>query len=61
MVSDTHFYSMEDRLNQYQTGVTSQFEYLQERIDCIEGRMECQHEKMMAYLHFVFPPPLPEP
>ena len=29
MISDTHFYSMEDMLDQYQTGFTSQFEYLQ--------------------------------
>ena len=28
MVSDTHFYSMEDRMDQYQASFTSQFEYL---------------------------------
>ena len=29
VVSDTRFYSIEDRMDQYQTGFTSQFEYLQ--------------------------------
>ena len=29
VVSDTRFYSMEDRIDQYQIGFTSQFEYLQ--------------------------------
>ena len=29
VVSDTRFYSMEDRMDQYQTGFTSQFKYLQ--------------------------------
>ena len=28
IVSDTRFYSMEDRMDQYQTDITSQFEYL---------------------------------
>ena len=28
VVSDTRFYSMEDRMDQYQTNFTSQFEYL---------------------------------
>ncbi|WKA12755.1 hypothetical protein VitviT2T_030111 [Vitis vinifera] len=28
VVNDTRFYSMEDRMNRYQTGFTSQFEYL---------------------------------
>ena len=82
IVSDTRFYSMEDRMDQYQAGFTSQFEHLQQRFehleDCmdqhqagltsqfehfqqrierIEDRMQSQHEEMMAYLHFVFPPP----
>ena len=29
VVSDTRFYSMENRMDQYQIGFTSQFEYLQ--------------------------------
>ena len=29
VVSDTWFYSIEDRMDQYQIGFTSQFEYLQ--------------------------------
>ena len=33
-------YSMDDRIDHYQTGFTSQFEYLQQKIDCIEDLME---------------------
>ena len=29
IVSDTRFYSIEDRMDRYQVGFTSQFEYLQ--------------------------------
>nr|CAN67765.1 hypothetical protein VITISV_030965 [Vitis vinifera] len=29
VVNDTRFYSMKDRMDQYQAGLTSQFEYLQ--------------------------------
>ena len=59
MVSDTRFYSMEDRMDQYQVGFTSQFEYLQHRIECIEDRLERQNEEMMTYLCSMFPPPPP--
>ena len=59
MVSDTRFYSMEDRMDQYQASFTSQFEYLQQMIDRIEDGLERQHEKMMPYLHSMFPPPQP--
>ena len=59
MVSDTRFYSMEDCMDQYQASFTSQFEYLQQMIDRIRDRLELQHEKMMPYLHFMFPPPQP--
>ena len=59
VVNDTRFYSMEDRMDQYQVGFTSQFEYLQQRIDCIEDRLEHQHEEMMAYPCFLFPFPPP--
>ena len=69
-------------MDQYQTGFTSQFEYLQQRfermedrmdqqqaafdhlqqrIECIESHQESQHEKMMAYLRSMFPPPPPQP
>ena len=38
--SDTRFYSMEDRMDRYQSGFTSQFKYLQQRFehmkDCID-------------------------
>ena len=59
--SVTRFYSMEDKMDQYQTRFTSQFEYFQQRIDHIQDHMERQHKEMMAYLHFVFPPPPPQP
>ena len=59
MVSDTRFYSMEDCMDQYQASFTSQFEYLQQMIDRIRDRLELQHEKMMPYLHSMFPPPQP--
>ena len=57
MVNDTRFYSMEDLMDQYQAGFTSQFEYLQQMIECIEDRLERQHEEMMDYMRFVLPPP----
>ena len=60
MFSDTHVYSMEDRMDQYQVSFTSQFEYLQHRIDHIKDRLECHHEEMIAYLRSVFPPPPPQ-
>ena len=43
VVSDTWFYSMEDRMDQYQVGFTSQFEHLQQRFECLENRMD-QHQ-----------------
>ncbi|KAL6342965.1 hypothetical protein AAG906_016985 [Vitis piasezkii] len=42
VVSDTQFYSMENRMDQYQTGFTSQFEYLQQIFKRIEDRMDQQ-------------------
>ena len=59
VVSDTRFYSMENHIDQYQTGFTTQFEHLEQRLGHIEERMDQQHEKMMAYLRSVFPPPSP--
>ena len=41
VVNDTRFYSMEDMMDQYQTRFTSQFEYLQQMIDCIKDCMVC--------------------
>ena len=61
MVSDTQLYSMEDRMDQYQASFTSQFEYLQQRIECIKDRLEHQHKEVMAYLCSMFPPPPPQP
>ena len=82
VVSNTRFYSIEDRMDQYQTSFISQFEYqqqrfermedrmdqqqadfehLHQRIECIESRLESQHEEMMAYLRSVFPPSSPQP
>ena len=43
VVSDTRFYSMEDRMDQYQANFTSQFEYLQHRFERLENRMD-QHQ-----------------
>ena len=40
--SDTQFYSMEDRMDQYQIGFTSQFEHFQQRFEHIEERMDQQ-------------------
>ena len=40
--SDTQFYSMDDRIDQCQTGFTSQFEHLQQRFERIEEHMDQQ-------------------
>ena len=40
VVSDTWFYSMEDSMDLYQIGFTSQFEYLQQRFERMKGRMD---------------------
>ena len=68
VVHDTRFYSVEDRIDHYQAGFTSQFEQLAQRIELLESRQErlesrqeSQHEEMMAYLRSVFPPPPPQP
>ena len=42
VVGDTWFYSMEDRMDQYQIGFTSQFEYLQQRFERMDDRMDQQ-------------------
>ena len=42
VVNDTQFYSMEDRIDQYQIGFTSQFEYLQQRFERMKNRMDQQ-------------------
>ncbi|KAL6331671.1 hypothetical protein AAG906_014321 [Vitis piasezkii] len=59
VVNDTRFHSMEDRIDEYQTDFTSQFEHLDQRLGHLEERMDQQHEEMMAYLRSVFPPPPP--
>ncbi|RVX02621.1 hypothetical protein CK203_016559 [Vitis vinifera] len=51
------FERIEERMDQQQ----ATFEHLQQSIDRIESRQASQHEEMMAYLHFVFPPPPPQP
>ena len=61
LVHDSRFYSIEEHLDQYQVGFTSQFEHLVQRIERLESRQESQHEEMMAYLRSVFPPPPPQP
>ncbi|RVW16649.1 hypothetical protein CK203_080917 [Vitis vinifera] len=42
LVHDTRFYSMEERIVQYQTDFTSRFEHFQQRFECIEERMDQQ-------------------
>ena len=42
VVSDTRFYSMEDHMDQYKTGFTSQFEYMQQRFERMKDRMDQQ-------------------
>ena len=42
IVSDTRFYSIEDRMDEYQTSFTSQFEYLQQIFERMEDRMDQQ-------------------
>ena len=49
VVSDTRFYSMEDLMDQYQTGFTSQFEYLQLRFERMDDRMD-QHQVVFEHL-----------
>ena len=43
IVSDSWFYSMENRMDQYQGDFTSQFEHLQQRFEHLKGRMD-QHQ-----------------
>ncbi|RVW83986.1 hypothetical protein CK203_047347 [Vitis vinifera] len=40
LVHDTRFYSMEERIDQYQIGFTSRFEHFQQRFERIEERMD---------------------
>ncbi|KAL6349877.1 hypothetical protein AAG906_001764 [Vitis piasezkii] len=40
LVHDSRFYSMEEHLDQYQTGVTSRFDHFQQRFERIEERMD---------------------
>ena len=42
VVNDTRLYSMEDRMDRYQSGFTSQFKYLQQRFEHMEDRMDQQ-------------------
>ena len=53
----SRFESLEARIDQHRVA----FEHLQQRIERIEGRLESQHEEMMAYLSSMFPPPPPQP
>ena len=43
IVNDTRFYSIEYCMDQYKTGFTTQFEYLQQRFEHMEARMD-QHQ-----------------
>ena len=42
LVHDTRFYSMEEHMDQYQTGVTSRFDHFQQRFERIEERIDQQ-------------------
>ncbi|RVW24327.1 hypothetical protein CK203_098654 [Vitis vinifera] len=42
LVHDSHFYSMEEHMDQYQTGVTSRFDHFQQRFERIKEHMEQQ-------------------
>ena len=42
LVHDTRFYSMEERIDQYQIDFTSRFEHFQQRFERIEERMDQQ-------------------
>ena len=50
VVNDTQFYSMEDRIDQYQIGFTSQFEYLQQRFERMKNRMDQQQIGFTSWL-----------
>ncbi|KAL6315969.1 hypothetical protein AAG906_014894 [Vitis piasezkii] len=42
LVHDSRFYSMEEHMDQYQTGVTSHFDHFQQGFERIEERMDQQ-------------------
>ena len=42
IISDTRFYSMEDRMDQYQTDFNFQFEYMHQRFERMEDHMNQQ-------------------
>ena len=48
LVHDSHFYSMEEHLDQYQTGVTSRFDLFQQRFERIE---ECMDQQQATFDH----------
>ena len=48
-----HFQQRFERMDQQQ----ATFDHLEQRMGRIESRQASQHEEMMAYLRFVFPPP----
>ena len=46
VVSDTWFYSMKDRMDQYQSGFTSRFECIEDRIDHYQAVFTSQFEHL---------------
>ena len=48
VVSETRFYSMEDRIGQYQIGFTSQFEHFQQRFEHIN---ESMYQQQATFKH----------
>ena len=45
VVHDTRFSSIEDHIDQYEAGFTSQFEHLVQRIERLESRQESRSEE----------------
>ena len=56
-----HFQQRFERIKERMDQQQATFEHLQQSIDRIESRRASQHEKMMAYLRSVFPPPPHQP
>ena len=57
VIKDICFYFMDDRMDQYQSSFPSQLEYLQQRINRIEDRMQRQHEDSSTTLIICYEPP----
>ena len=54
IVSDTRFYTMRNRMDQYWIGLTSQFEYLQQRFERLEDRMDQQQTSFTSQFEHLY-------